>query len=359
MKKSFLFLFAIFFSLTLGHSQDKNQKADNILNELITKNVATGAVAGYSKDGKTVWTSATGHADKKNNVLFQKDTKTRIASITKSFTAIAVMQLVEKGLVDINASIQTYVPNFPKKKRGTITVKHLLEHSSGLGAYKNNKERETKKEYPTLTDAMSVFKSRKLEFKPGTNYAYTTYGYVVLGLLIENVSGKTYAEYIEENIFRPAGMKNTHLEKYGVEVANKSALYSRNKKGIIKEMPTNNLSNRIPAGGYYSTVDDLLAFGNAVLEHKLIEESTLQQMTQNNGLKKEGNPQGFGWFLYGGKENTEGVIGHSGGQTGSSTQILIIPSTKRVVVTLANTSRVWPEVFGVCANVLNAFRENK
>ncbi|MFY0629308.1 MAG: beta-lactamase family protein [Flavobacteriaceae bacterium] len=358
MQKSFLILSAFLISFTNGFSQSKTQEAQSVLDDLITRNITAGAVAGYSVDGKIIWKSAVGYADKKNNTQFTTNTITRIASITKLFTAIGVMQLVEQNLVNIDEPIQKYVPSFPKKKKRTITVRHLLEHTSGIDGYKNNKERESKKEYPKMTDAMDVFKKRKLKFKPGTAYSYTTYGYVVLGVLIENVTGKTYEAYIQENVLDKAGMKNTKVEKFGVPVKNKSSLYSK-RKGGIKEMATNNLSNRIPAGGYYSTVDDLLAFGNAVINHKLIQENTLTLMTQNNGLKKEGNPHAIGWFMYGGKQNPSGAIGHSGGQTGVSAQIVIIPSTKTVSVALANTSRVWGDIFGVCAKLIGVSKRNE
>lgn len=358
MKKSFSLLFVFFVCLTNGFAQDKNQEAQSLLDDLMNRNITTGTVAGYSVNGKTIWKSAAGYANRKDKVPMTENTITRIASITKAFTAIAVMQLVEQNLVNVDSPIQKYVPSFPKKKKGTITVRHLLEHSSGIDGYKNNKERETKKEYPRLTDAMNVFKNRKLKFKPGTDYSYTTYGYVVLGVLIENVSGISYEEYIQKNIFDKAGMIHTKLEKFGVPVENKSSLYS-NRKGKIMEPETNNLSNRIPAGGYYSTVDDMLAFGNAVIENKLIKESTLALMTQNNGLKKEGNPQGFGWFLYGGKQTPNRVIGHSAGQTGVSGQLLIIPETKTVTVALANTSRVWGDLFGVSAKLVGVSKKSE
>lgn len=358
MKKIILLFFIVCINFQYGFSQSKNQQAQSFLDDLITRNMTTGVVGGYSVNGKTTWKSAAGYADKKNDVLMSANTITRIASITKSFTAVAVMQLVEQNLVNLDDPIQKYVPSFPEKKKGSITVRHLLEHSSGIDGYKNNQERETQKEYPRLTDAMQVFKDRKLKFTPGTNYNYTTYGYVVLGVLIENVSGETYEEYIQKNIFEKAGMKNTKLEKFGTSVPNKSSLYRRDRKGRIKEATTNNLSNRIPAGGYYSTVDDILAFGNAIIENRLIQQKTLTLMTQNNGLKKEGNPQGFGWFLYGGKPNPENVIGHSGGQTGVSAQFLIIPKTKTVTVVLANTSAIWGDVFGACAQIINFFKES-
>jgi CubicO group peptidase (beta-lactamase class C family) len=359
MQKSFSILFIFLISFIDGFSQNKTQEAETILTDLITRNITTGAIAGYSVNGETIWKSAVGYANKKNNTEFTSNTITRIASITKLFTAVGVMQLVEQDLVNIDEPIQKYVPSFPKKKKGTITVRHLLEHTSGINGYKNNKERESKKEYPRMVDAMNVFKNRKLKFKPGTAYSYTTYGYVILGVLIENVTGKTYEAYIQENVLDKAGMKNTKLDKFGTVVENKSSLYHRDRKGRIKEAATNNLSNRIPAGGYYSTVDDLLAFGNAIINHTLIQESTLTLMTQNNGLKKEGNPHAIGWFMYGGKQNPSGALGHSGGQTGVSGQIIIIPGTKTVSVALANTSGVWGDVFGVTAKLIGVSKKNE
>lgn len=332
-------------------AQTQSEKADTILSSLISENTVVGVVAGYSINGTVKWQSALGYSDLENTKKMELTTITRPASIAKSMTAIAVMQLVEQGLIDLDKPIQTYIPDFPTQKNTQITTRYLLSHTSGIAGYKNGKEAQTTKEYATMVAAVDLFKNRKLLFEPGTRFSYTTYGYTVLGLLIENVSGSTYEEYMQKNIWDKAGMKHTGIEKYGVTMPNKSELYHR-RKGKIKKSTPNNLSNRIPGGGFYITLEDMFLFGNAVLENKLVSESTLDLMRQHHSLEKEANAYGFGWYLYNPKPDEGAIIGHSGEQSGSASQLFIIPSTKTVVVTLSNTALSWKDVFVVTAKLM-------
>jgi CubicO group peptidase (beta-lactamase class C family) len=313
------------------------------LESLYSDHQLMGVSAAYSIDNKIIWQHSMGYADQENTIPFTERTLNRTASIAKPMTAIAIMQLVENGQIDLDVPIQTYLPNYPTKKKGTITVRHLLTHSSGIDAYKNAKEAETQKEYPTLTDATEVFSKRKLKFTPGTDFFYTTYGYVVLGLIIEVVSGLSYEEYMKQNIWDKVGMASTGVEKYNVNYTNKSQLF-HHEKGKTRLGKKNNLSSKVPGGGIYSTVEDLLKFGNGVVNNTFVKAATLEQMIEVNGLKKDGNPYGFGWFLYGPAPHQNVVIGHSGEQTGVSSQLMIIPKSKTVVVVLSNTSGKWKEV---------------
>lgn len=355
MQKYFLLISALFILHTTS-AQTLHKKADSLVTTLISENVVVGLVAGYSVNGDTKWQSAKGYADLENKKKMEITTITRPASIAKSMTALAVMQLVEQGLIDIDKPIQTYLPEYPTQKKTQITTRHLLSHTSGIGGYKNGKEAQNTKEYATMADAVDVFKNRKLLFEPGTRFSYTTYGYTVLGLLIEKVSESTYEAYMQKNIWDKAGMKHTGIEKYGVTMTGKSELYHR-RKGKIKKSTPNNLSNRIPGGGFYTTLEDMLLFGNAVLENILVSGSTLDLMRQHHSLEKEANAYGFGWFLYNPKPNEGAIIGHSGEQSGSASQLFIIPSTKTVVVTLANTALSWKEVFVTTSRLMGISQE--
>jgi len=359
MRTSFILIVTLLCFVTVSFSQTKDQDPSSLLEKFISDNVAVGAVAGYAVDGEILWQSAVGYADKKKRTPFKISTITRVASVVKLFTAVAVMQLVEQGLVNLNDPIHKYISDFPKSKLGAITVKQLLNHTSGIGGYKSAKEAQTKKEYPTLTDAMNVFKNRKLLFKPGIQYSYSTYGYVVLGVLIERVSGDSYENYMQKNILDKAGMKNTGIEKFGVQISNKSNLYHRNRKGKIKNSFANNLSNRIPGGGFYTTLEDMFKFGNAIINNLLISQKTLTSMFENNGLKKGGNAHGIGWFMYAQKPNNSAVIGHSGEQTGCSAQLMIVPKSKTVVMVMANTSGSWKEAITLLAKLIAISEKGK
>lgn len=343
---------------TLMLTHDAEIKANQLLKQSIDEKVFTGVAAGISIQENRVWVTAQGYSDKANNKAMNVQTITRTASIAKSMTAVAIMQLVEKGLIDLDAPIQTYIPDYPEKKEGIITTKQLLYQTSGIPAYATGKEAQTQKDYANLTAAVEVFKNRDLKHTPGTAFYYTTYGYVVLGLIIEKVSRLSYEAYMTKNIWAKAGMLHTGVEKYQSEYAHKSSLYHRNKKKKIKlATKENNLSNRIPGGGFYSTVDDLLRFGEAMINHTLINAESLQTMLTKSTAEKTGNPYGMGWFMYGGTENPSGCFGHSGEQTGVSAQLMIIPSKETVVVVLANTSGAWEEAIQLSVELINLSKE--
>lgn len=308
MKNIFLVTFSfIIFSSSLFCQMDVNLTADSLLKRLVTESDVVGVSGAYSFAGNTIWKSSNGYSDRENKILFSDTTLTRTASIAKPMTAVAIMQLVEQGKLDLDLPIQHYLPEYPIKKKGSITTRHLLTHTSGMAGYKSGKEAQTTKEFRNLKEASEVFEKRKLKFKPGTKFSYTTYGYVVLGQIIETVSGLSYEDYMQTNIWNRVNMKNTGVEKYKDTYPNKSKLYQK-RKNKVKDGQKNNLSNRIPGGGFYSTVNDILKFGNGLLENTFIADSTFQLMMEMNALKKEGNPYGLGWYLYGPAGNQKGVI---------------------------------------------------
>jgi len=308
-----IFLSSIF--VTTSHSQEIGARAQKSLNSHISNNKSAGITGGFATADSIIWIGYAGYSDIKIKKPVDSLTYFRMASIAKPITAVAIMQLYEKGKLDLDKPISEYIPNFPIKKGELITVRHLLQHSSGIGGYKSIKESETKKEYPTLRDAIKVFERRKLKFTPGTNFHYTSYGYVVLGWVIENVSGLSYEAYITERT---------------------------------------NLSNRIPGGGLYTTSKDLLKFGQAILKNKLINIESLEMLWTDAGIKKEGNPYCMGWYIYPNSENPEfgNIYGHAGGQAGASTQLVILPKDGLVAVIMSNTARTWGYVFGMTLNFI-------
>lgn len=340
MKKYTLILAAFLVSYVCV-AQDKNEEVHVLLEKIVSEKKVMGVSAGYAVNGKTIAQSSAGYANKKANKKFTLETLVRMGSIAKPMTALAVMQLVEQGVLDLDVPIQTYIPDYPKHSKTQITTRHLLSHTSGIAGYKNGRESNTTVNYPTLYDALSLFKNRKLLFEPGTQYSYTTYGYTVLGVIIERVSKQTFEEYMQKNIWEKAKMTNTGVDKFEIEIDNESKLYHRKKgKGKAKIAKENNLSNRIPAGGFYTTVGDMLKFGNAVLNNTFVKEETFALMRKHHSLEKKNNGYGFGWFLYGREPSPEdSIIGHPGGQTGSTSFLFIVPSKKTVSIILANTSR--------------------
>lgn len=349
----------MFFSFHVGFSQDNNIKVSDLLEEMISNKTVVGVAAGYSIDGKIIGLATKGYSNLEASEKITLETKLRIGSIAKSMTALAIMQLVEKGLIDLDIPIQIYIPDYPIQLKTQITVRHLLSHTSGIPGYKDGHESNTVVEYATLSDALGLFKNRALLFEPGTQYSYTTYGYTVLGVIIERVSDQSFEMYMQKNIWNKAGMAQTGIARFKEKLDNQSELYTRNKgKGKAKIAKENNLSNRLPAGGFYTTIGDMLKFGNAVLDNKFVKESTLDMMREHHSLEKENNAYGFGWFLYASKPTEGNIIGHPGGQTGCTSFLFIVPSRKAVSVILANTSRAQSSVDPVANALLNLSLED-
>ena len=337
-------------------AQQTSFNPTELLEDAITQEKCVAIAGGVSINGETKWIDSKGFARLADQTKFQTTTKNRIASITKPMTAIAVLQLVEEEKLKLDDPISLFVANLPEASKN-ITVRHLLGHLSGISAYQSNKEQQNKKEYPTMESAVGIFIDRKLLFEPGTSFSYTSYGYTVLGMVIEKASGMSYEEYLKKNIWNKVGMENTGVEDFGKNYANKSDLYHINSKGKIKIQDPTNLSDRIPGGGVFSTVEDLLKFGNAVLNNELISKETQQLMITDNGFKKEGNPYGLGWYLYGENPKHGFIFGHNGAQTGSSAFLMLLPEQNASVVVLSNTSGAMQTVSNICVQLFNLIDE--
>ncbi|MFK7951827.1 MAG: serine hydrolase domain-containing protein [Ekhidna sp.] len=319
-------------------------RADSLLSAYHNKSGAVGIVAGYKSASET-WSSSVGYKDLEAEQLFTNDTKTRTASISKLMTSVAIMQLVEAGKVDLEASVGEYYSG-ASDLHSNITVRQLLNHSSGIRAYKSAKERGNKVEYEKMEDAYSIVKNDPLENDPGSAFYYSSYGYILLGIVIEEVSGLTYSKYLTQNVWKPLGMNNTGVERLGIEDNAFSQLYHKSSNGKVKKVKMRtNLSDRIPAGGVYSTVNDILLFGEGILNEQLLSKASFAEMTKDSGLKKEGNPYGLGLYLYGENPKSGNVVGHSGTQMGASAQLMLLTDQNAVIFVASNTSGVWEDMF--------------
>lgn len=316
--------------------QDYKSEADQLLQNAKEQGKIMGAAAGFSKNGQIFWTGSVGYSNESTKEAFNSKTLARIASITKVMTAVAILQLVEKGQLSLDNKFQNLLPELFPEDIQSFTIKQMLQHSAGIDDYKNSSESENMKNYPSLTDAAKVFMERPLRFDPGSEFYYTSYGYTLLGLVIEKVSGLTYANYVKSNIWEKAQMNDTRIYQEGISGV--SQLYHKNNRGKIKDEKVTNLSDRLPAGGVYSTLEDMLKFGEALLNHQLLSKESFDLMTQNSGLKKDGNGYGMGLYLYGQNPKYGSVFGHNGAQIGASTFLMLLPDVNTSIVVLSNTS---------------------
>jgi len=203
-------------------------------------------------------------------------TKFRLGSVTKQFTAMAILQLQEDELLSVNDPLSKFIPDYPEGDK--ITIHHLLTHTSGIPNLTDFPELEKIKKIKTpIEEIIKIFKNEQLEFAPGEKHQYSNSGYTLLGYIIEKASGKTYEEYLKENIFIPLNMKDSGYDHYNTVLLNRASGYSPGKDGIVN---AKYIDMSIPFGGgcLYSTVGDMYLWDRALYTDKLLSESSLNEM---------------------------------------------------------------------------------
>lgn len=291
--------------------------------------------AGVYKKGKIYWLDAKGLIDLENFVPAKNTSLYRIASITKSITAVAVMQLYEKGLIDLDAEINTYVPYFPKKK-WKLTVRNILTHTGGIRSYKSEEEFNSKMFYSTTRDAVLTFANDDLLFEPGSKYNYTSLGYSLLAALIENVSKTSFENYLRRYIFEPARMKATRVDRQRSIIYERVRGYEKSPDRRFINSPLADLSLKVAGGGLISTSEDILLFVKALLDGTLISKSTLEMMIKPTILKTgQRINYGFGFSLSDPSDSLK-WFWHEGRGTGFSSGFMIVPEEDLASVYLIN-----------------------
>jgi len=295
-----------------------------------------GLSVGFIKDG-FIWTKGFGYADLENMVSAKPESSYRLASVTKTITAIAVLQLAEAGKIDLEAEVQKYVPYFPRKK-WPVTVRLLLGHLGGISHYKNYDLEGHIKVHKNTKEALAIFKDFDLVAQPGTRYHYSSYGFNLLGAIIEAASGKSYGQYIKEHIFEPLGMNNSRMDDPTDLIPNRVRGY-RLVKGQIKNSEYVDVSSRFAAGGTRSTVVDLLKYAHGIMEGKLLKQKTWRNMFSSM-VTKVGlyTGYGMGWGVQPWKGHFR--VSHGGSQPETRTYILILPLEKMAISIASNLERV-------------------
>ena len=316
------------------------QKYKDFLNLYMVLDNVPGLSVGFLKDG-VVWVEGFGYSDLENLVPAKPESAYRLASITKTITAIAVLQLVEKGTLDLDAEVQTYVPYFPKKK-WPITIRQLLGHIGGISHYNNYDLEGHIKIHKNTREALAIFQDFPLVAKPGSKYKYSTYGYNLLGAVIEEASGQSYGDYIKKHIFEPLGMTNSRLDDPVDIIPNRVRGY-RLIQGQHKNSEYVDVSSRFAGGGTRSTVVDLLKYAIGILNRKLLQAETYRQMFAPMVLKNgRYTTYGMGWNVN--PLNGHFCIQHGGSQAETKTFLLILP-TERFAIAIASNLESFDRMF--------------
>jgi CubicO group peptidase (beta-lactamase class C family) len=287
-----------------------------------------------------------------NAVPATAETLIRTGSLAKPITAVAAMTLVEAGKLDLDAPIQKYCPAFPQKQ-WTVTTRELLTHTSGIRHYKEG-EADSTKLFAGMSDGFSIFASDPLLFEPGTKFSYSTYGYTVVGCVIEGASGQKYFDYLREHVLVPAGMTHTFVDNVFAIIPNRARGYQV-KQGKVENAGLMDSSYKVPGGGLVSTAEDIARLGIALMDGKLLKPETLAVMWKPTGVPQlqNGKPStygfGFGIQIVDGQK----FIGHSGGQQGTSTDLTFIPDRRFAVVVFANDEDCEP--FDISRPILDLY----
>lgn len=287
-----------------------------------------------TKRGKAVYRAAVGLANRDKKIPNRLDTRFDIGSMSKMFTATAVLQLVQAGKIKLSDPIGTYLPDYPNRDVATkVTIEHLLTHTGGTGNIFGPEFDAHRNELRTHADYVKLFGARAPAFEPGSRFEYSNYGMLLLGAVIEKVSGQSYYDYVEQHVFRPAGMKHTGSEPLEEHREDSAIGYMRTPEGGRKPNIELMAYRGNAAGGGFSTVGDLAKFAAALSANRLLTPANTQLLTTGKVDSPIGGKYAFGFVD---RREREGWFGHDGGAPGVNGVLMIFPKSGYVVAVLSN-----------------------
>jgi len=352
MRRARAFCFVLMLAILLGSGTLRAQndafpsEKRVVIEKAVSNFMAANSVPGISvavvQNGDLVWSEGFGMADLENFVPASSATLYRLGSISKPITATAILQLSERGKLDLDAEVQKYCPAFPKKE-WPITTRELLGHLGGIRHYshdgKGDIPEDSAKHFASMEESLKIFAADPLVAKPGTKFHYSTYGYTVLGCVLEGASGEKYVNYVKEHIFDPAGMEETRDDNFFAIVPHRTRWYHKDSSGVVQNAGVLDSSYKIPGGGLIASADDMARFEIAMLANKLVKPATREMMwTPQKPADGSKDDYGLGWGTL--KKYGLKLVGHDGSQQGASTSIALAPQKRAGVVVLANMDDV-------------------
>lgn len=332
-----LFLFLLLSFSVRAQDSELIARMDSLLSATYPDD-EPGATVLVKKGDKVLLREAYGMADMELQVPMSPEYVFRLGSITKQFTAAAILMLREQGKLKLDEPITTYLKNYPAETGDKVTVWHLLNHTSGIPSYTSLPDMPSFiRRDLSLTELIAKFKDMPLEFEPGSQWSYNNSGYILLGAIIESVSGMSYERYIEDEIFKPLGMSDSHYGNVSDIIPGRVEGYGKSGDDI---KVADYISMTLPhaAGSLLSNVDDLAKWDEALYGESLLPRAALQESWTAAQLNDQTNTgYGYGWLL--GQANGKQVIEHGGGINGFRTILTRVPEEELLVVILQN--REW------------------
>ena len=311
---------------SLGITQEIESKVDEYISAHINNNTFSGSIL-IAQKGDIVMSKGYGMTNLELDVPNSPKTKYRLGSVSKQFAAMAIMQLQEKGLINVDDHLDKYISDYPNGNK--ITLHHLLTHTAGIPNITDFPELQKIKTLRSpLEKTIELFKNKPLEFTPGERYKYSNSGYILLGYIIEKVSGQSYEDYLQENIFDPLNMKDSGYDHHRSLLKNRATGYCWGKDGIGN---ADYIDMSIPhaGGGLYSNVEDLYRWDRALYTDKLVTKSSIEKM-----FTPFLDNYGYGWQIE--KVLNRKCIRHAGGIEGFQAQISRFVDDDVCIIALSN-----------------------
>jgi len=343
MRLGFLLLFFASTTLPCWAQAKDGKPIATIVSDLVTKEIDSGRGVGMTvavaKGNEIIHQKGYGLVDLENSVPASEKSVYRIGSITKMFTAAAILLLVEDGKVNLDDPITEYLPEYPSGAK--VTIRHLLNHTSGIVSFTSLPDhRAGMRKDRSHEETLARFKDKPLEFPPGEKFSYCNSGYYLLGMVIEIASEKTYEEFLQERIFDPLKLDSTHYDHHLKIIPNRARGYSiRGEKKI--NAPYVSMKQPFAAGALVSTTRDLIKWQRGLVENKLLRPDSYKQMIQP-GLLNDGKKSKYGLGCFVEILNGHVAIRHGGGIPGFLTELAYFPEIDLTVIVLCNSNRVSP-----------------
>lgn len=314
-----------------------------------SNNAEPGGVILVAKKGQVIYRKPFGMANMELDVPVKENMVFHIGSLTKQFTAVAILQLVEQGKLSLKDDIRKYLPAY-QPLPDTITIEHLLSHTSGMASEPDPKAKNNKP-----SELVDGYKNQPIEFPAGTRWNYNNAGYYLLGFIVEKLSGKSYAQYLKENIFIPAGMNNTCFCTIDTLLKNKASGYINGKKGVINDR-ISGMNTLYSSGGIQSTAEDMFRWNQAIKANILLKKETMRRAFTSFKLKNGQDSQyGYGWYI----QDIQGSLSyrHGGAVSGFVSEELYLPGEDVFVIALFNAHSRIP--IGILSRLIAAMTIGK
>ena len=358
-----------------SHAHHARKLAKNLYKEAVASPAVPGISVAVADNTGLKWSKGFGYADLENKVPMTAKTKLRIGSIAKVITAAGLMRLYEQGKINLNTDIRELVTAWPDKHE-PITLNHLTSHTSGIRHYASYAEFFSNVPYETTTEALNIFKDDNLLFSPGSDFRYTTFGWTLIGAVMEQADGqKTFKDIISEQVLTPLKLENTTFDDKTPLISHRQRPYSY-YDGQLHNSPQVDSSYKYAGGGFLSTPNDIVSFALAHLRTDYLQNNTLAKMfTKSQRPDGSQNPVGIGWFvgfddeLAWAKQDPEKnaklirimeehphTVSHSGGSVGGTSMLILCLEHERAVTVVKNVDGDdSADVFALALETLDIF----